>query len=127
MSYDDCDYEPMHFYDESWHVARKGHMCSECHTVIRPGEKYLYCRGKWGSDFSVFKQHEECLAACVSVRKIEGSCVPFGGLMEWYEDDYDPSYKREWPKSVRSAIAKVLMRRRRNVICGLYVSWRHGA
>ena len=121
MSWDECDMPE--FYDESWHVARKHHMCAECHTVIRPGERYLACRGKWGGDFSVFKQHEECLAACIAARNyMKDQCVPFGGLIEWYHDgEY---VKDEWPKELRDALAKVLWRRKRNLICGLYQSFR---
>lgn len=121
MSYDYCDYEGPEFYDESWHVARKPHMCAECSTVIRPGTKYLKCCGKWDGDFDVFKQHEECLAACLAARSwMNNNCVPFGGLIEWYEE-WGHDTRKEWPKKLRDAMAKVFIKRRRNLICGLYV------
>jgi hypothetical protein len=114
MDYDDC--EPAEFYSESYHVARKPHCCAECGTAIMPGERYIACRGKWDGDFDVFKQHLECLHACVAVRKYQDNqCIPFGGLLEWYETCYHA--KRKWPRDLRSAMAAVLRRRRASIIC----------
>lgn len=115
--YDDCDMPE--FYDESEHIARKHHRCAECNTAIRPGEKYLTCRGKWHGEFQVFKQHLICLKACLEGRNyMQDQCVPFGSLLEWY-GEYEASERKElWPKELRSAMAKVLWHRRRNIICG---------
>lgn len=124
MSWDDC--EMPEFYEDSWHVARKSHLCDECYTRIKPGEKYLTCRGKWDGEFQVFKQHEECLAACLAARHwMKDQCVPFGGLLEWYGEWGHE--KRHWPKKLRSALAKVLLRRRREFVCGRIKRRAHAA
>jgi hypothetical protein len=105
--YDDC--EISEFYSESWHVARKEHKCCECGTTIKIKEKYLSCTGKWDGRVSTFKQHSDCLEACVGVRNFQdGFCVPFGELFEWY----GCVRKKDLPKDLRSKIAKALNRHR---------------
>lgn len=111
------------FYADSEIVAKKLHHCSECSAPIEKGERYLYCRGKWDGEFSVYKQHILCWKACLHIRdEQDGECIPFGGLMQWRRDTgyfVPPGHAaRSKPEAVqwRAMMAKILWRERKHRI-----------
>jgi hypothetical protein len=88
MSY--CDLEGPTFYREVVRTARKEHACVECSATILPGEQYYDQAGMWDRSVGVdsFRQHLLCRDACVWIRDVmEGECIPFGGLWEWWENE----------------------------------------
>ncbi len=88
MSWAECDWEPLRFSREEERRARKEHRCEECAARILPGETYVYGCGKTADGFFEYKQHLLCRDACVWIRDVlEGECIPFGGLREWWLDE----------------------------------------
>jgi hypothetical protein len=86
-----CDYDPLVFYREREVAARKEHRCEECSAPILRGERYLSFSGK-GEDFFSGGQHLLCRDACVWIRDVlNGECIPFGALREWWDDHRSPS------------------------------------
>lgn len=112
MSY--CDIEGPKFFREEVRTARKQHSCCECSAEILPGEQYYSQAGKWDGRVDSFAQHLLCRDACVWIRDVmQGECIPFGGLWEWWEEEgkrWVPGEKR-WDGSVAASL----------------VSWRIGA
>ncbi len=74
-----CEYPE--FYDETYPVARKERRCCECHGVIKIGERYVRCVGKWDGEISRYDQHKACrdFAAEVNSKYGYGECfIAFG-------------------------------------------------
>lgn len=106
-----CDLDGPEMYSAVDRVARKEHKCCECNAPIRKGEKYVECSGRWDGKFDVFRQHDLCCRACMFIRDLEGECLPFGEMMEWYHECYRADKKR-MPKELRTMFAGILRRER---------------
>ncbi len=79
-----CEVYPS-FYVYSEPVARKQHPCCECSAPILKGEKHFKWTGQWDGCISTGRQHALCCEACMCIRdKIEGDCISFGGLRDYY-------------------------------------------
>lgn len=102
------------FYTWSEPVARKEHWCIECAAPILVGERYFRYSGKWYGQLESGQQHLLCMEACILIRdEIEGDCVPFGELMEWFEEYRDDLGKKsDIAKRLRSLIAQIKQRER---------------
>lgn len=74
------------FYDETYPVARKEHRCCECGGVIKSGERYARCAGKWDGDLSCYRQHVACRDFAARINRefgAMGECfIPFGGVSD---------------------------------------------
>ena len=80
------------FYECSTPIARKQHKCCECSAPIMPGERYVYCVGKWSGDFGSYRQHWLCAEACEFIRDHlnDRECIGFGELQEFcYDINFD--------------------------------------
>ena len=87
MSRDSCDWTMPEFFSEVVRTARIERGCIECTAPILPGERYYAQSGKWDGDFQTFAQHLLCRDACVWIRDVlEGECVAFGELQQWWSD-----------------------------------------
>lgn len=74
-------------YREEERTAAKEHACVECNAPILKGERHLYYRGLWDGSWSDGRQHLLCRDACVWIRDVlEGECVAFGALTDWWEE-----------------------------------------
>ncbi len=71
---------------ESFHTARKAHICENCTKPIEPGQRYRYRYGKVEGDLYTVKEHEECVAFCNRL------------IDEGYADDTYP-YISDWPRT----------------------------
>jgi hypothetical protein len=81
-----CEVYPA-FYSWSEPLARKEHRCCECGGRIVVGERYFKGVGKWEGDINVHCQHLLCMEACMFIRdKIQGDCISFGSLMDYYHE-----------------------------------------
>lgn len=103
------------FYSHSEPVARKQHVCCECHAPILPGEKHFSYRGKWDGYMMTGRQHLLCMKACMYIRDNmnDDECIGFGGLFEWlgeYRFDLRDT-KKEHPV-FRSMLARIKWRKR---------------
>lgn len=115
-----CDDEsPPDFYSWREPVARKRHQCIECTATIEIGEKHFHATGKWDGTVSSQRQHVLCMEACMLVRdELEGECICFGALKEWYyeirrESQYFQGEKKSaWRKLLR-LMAKIRVRERK--------------
>ncbi len=58
------------FFATKKHVARKQHVCGECHCRIHPGVTYLCYVGKWDGEFSMFIMCSNCCETWVTVLDI---------------------------------------------------------
>lgn len=77
------------FFNVKEPIARKQYHCCECRAKIEPGEKYVYCIGKWDGDLSTYRQHLLCANACRHIRdESDGECIAFGGLKEHMGEMY---------------------------------------
>ena len=100
------------FYSVTWPKARKLHKCCECGRDIFVGEKYCRVNAKWDGDVRTEKQHLDCEEACRYYRDfINMECLYFGELFDM--DDSWPS-KKSKHKDVRSIMAKVIYRAKKN-------------
>lgn len=109
-----CEIRP-EFYTHSEPVARKEHQCCECHAPIPRGEKYFRGVGKWDGDISVHCQHILCMEACMLIRDtIEGECISFGGLMDYYGEYRRDFADTEAGRKLMRMVAKVRVRERRS-------------
>lgn len=108
--FDDC--ELPQFYYEKIRLSRKQHKCCECAAPIKSGMKYLDVNAKWGDNIENLKQHLWCWRACKAIRdpKINGECVPFGHLFDWYHEE--KWNHKKWHKRFRRRMARVLIRKR---------------
>lgn len=114
-----CDTDPPAFYYWTEPVARKPHRCCECRGPIHVGERHFAYRGKWDGGISTGRQHLLCMEACMLVRdELEGECIVFGGLFEWFHDmsgeDWYQSRKADAWKRLRSMLARIKWRRRKD-------------
>lgn len=77
-----CDDGP-EFYHEELVTARKPHKCCETGKIIRPGEKYWRCSGKWDGRMSTFTQSRAGYHLCRYLNFQAGECIIyFGGMPE---------------------------------------------
>lgn len=122
-----CDSDGPAVYSEQEVVARKEHGCVECAAAITKGERHLRYSGLWDGQWDNGRQHLLCRDACVWVRDaiLEGECLPFGGLSEFWEDTRGwgdlacgsygnrPNTKDYWlPRWKRGARMYAMVRRR---------------
>jgi hypothetical protein len=54
------DYDMPEVYRESFHIARKTHICCECDGEIKPGEKYHRAEGVWAGEWQTYKTCLPC-------------------------------------------------------------------
>ena len=54
------DHDPPEIFSESFPIARKEHLCVECHEKILPGQKYHYVKGKWEFGWDTYKTCHLC-------------------------------------------------------------------
>lgn len=107
------------FYDTTERKARREHKCCECGMMIHVGEKYLDIVGKWDGEVSQFRQHLRCADACEMIRDtIDGECIPFGYLFDWYGEVPNHT-RRTLPPAFRSLIASILRRCRESREAGV--------
>lgn len=107
----DCDFPVFFVHKEP--VARKEHQCCECSAPILKGEKHFHLRGKWDWGIESYRQHLACMEACMTIRDdVEGECIAFGSLMDWY-NEFKRDLNREKHKKLRHLMAVILMRERR--------------
>lgn len=95
------DCEPLEFYSETMHHARKQHKCCECCKPIEVGEIYMNCRMKYDRTLFVEKQHMRCFHFARHVNYNLGwresyACVPFGGIGEAVGDYNDSDVQELW-------------------------------
>lgn len=84
---DACDWEGPAVFRHAEVVARKERPCVECNATILVGEKYFRYVGCWDGSWSGGSQHLLCRDACVWIRDVlNGECIVFGGLKEWWEE-----------------------------------------
>lgn len=76
------------FYSYTEPVARKKHRCCECSAPINKGEKHFHGVGCWEGDFSTYRQHRLCMAACMFIRDHinHHECIGFGELKDYMSD-----------------------------------------
>jgi hypothetical protein len=70
------------FFSQSESIARKQHVCNECHCAISAGSKYERTAGKWDGRF---EQYKTC-TKCVELRNYMKAHIPcfcwsLGGLL----------------------------------------------
>lgn len=46
--------------EQSFHSARKRHLCDHCVQPIMTGQRYMRLRGIWDGAPGVFRAHEDC-------------------------------------------------------------------
>lgn len=69
---------------ETHHVARKAHLCCECHSVISTGEKHQLIKGVWDGEFGTYRTCEICEAVrneAMAIRRNDEG-IAFGCLWE---------------------------------------------
>lgn len=109
-----CDVYP-EFYEWSEPVASRDYRCCECAAPILKGEKHFAAVGKWDGEFSKHRQHLLCLEACMLIRDSfnDGDCIPFGGLMEWWDECPKGGSEEAW-KELRGLMARIKWRKHRS-------------
>ena len=100
------------FYTHHEPIARKVHRCCECGAPILKGEKHFSWTGKWEGQISSGRQHLVCMEACMMIRdEFEGGeCIPFGGLMDYYNEnrlELKPLYHPGWHVKVRDRVKRL--------------------
>jgi hypothetical protein len=60
----DFDGECFEFSEKSYPVARKGHHCDECGSVIPKGQKYEKVKGLTDGEFAIFTTCMVCAEIC---------------------------------------------------------------
>src|SRR5271167_2541790 len=55
------DYDLAEPYSEKIVTAKKDHECTECHRIIKTGEKYQYIWGVWARKTNTFKSCRHCI------------------------------------------------------------------
>lgn len=79
----DCDYERPEFFRQAKHKAVKQHRCSECRSVILPGETYELNSGKWDGRFEAYKMCPRCAAVRDHIQAhVPCFCWAFGHLLQ---------------------------------------------
>lgn len=74
------------FFHDGFRTARKEHVCCECPTLVKPGEKYWFINGKWSGEMETFKRCLRChsLSIAMANENFEDDCGghPFGMLYD---------------------------------------------
>ena len=79
----DCDYERPEFIRNTKHKAVKHHRCSECRSMIAPGETYELCSGKWDGRFEAYKMCPRCAAVRDHIKAhVPCFCWALGYMLE---------------------------------------------
>ena len=84
--------ETTRLYSETYHTARKPHVCCECNSTIDKGDEYQKISGLWDGYFSTYKT----CAFCADVRREALSTldlnsdegIPLGNLWECVGMDF---------------------------------------
>jgi len=108
------DCEIAEFYNEELVEARKEHKCCETGRVIKKGESYWRCTGKWDGEIQTYKQSQSAYHFARHLNsKIYPNepqeCVPFGcigeDIQEWvtYGVDLNP-YAIVWDKILKGEL-----------------------
>ena len=89
-----CDYHAA-VWLESWHVARKEHVCFECETKINVAEKYkrIFMAGG-GADTCFIKMHAECYEFISDERVRDDGCIVPGSAREFMTDRHREPHER---------------------------------
>ena len=78
----DCDIPE--FYDETYPRAKKEHRCCECYGIIKAGERYARCVGKFDGAIFSEAQHTFCRDFGAEVNRAwgdDGKCfIAFGDI-----------------------------------------------
>jgi len=78
----DCDFGIAEFSNKSSHKARKEHRCSECCSLILPGQIYIYDVGKYDGEFFQIKTCNHCSELIANARRLDCFCYGLGTLYE---------------------------------------------
>lgn len=105
------DCEIPEFYSHYEPVARKAHKCCECAAPIEKGEKHFYVSMKYDGDLLSYRQHFDCMNACMTVRDIQDECIYYGGLKDWWKSEVFDRRDGEFDE-FRKIYARVLWRER---------------
>lgn len=70
------------FYNEHYRTARMQHRCCETDRVIRKGDRYWSCTGKWDGDVETYKQSESAYHFARWLNGQMDGCVCFGNVSE---------------------------------------------
>lgn len=108
------DCEIPDFYSHNEPVARKAHSCCECRAPIEKGEKHFQVTMKYEGEIDRFRQHLDCMYACMEVRDYQDECVYYSGLKEWWKEFRQECVndKMDGLKNFRVLFAKILRRER---------------
>jgi hypothetical protein len=76
-------------FNEHYPKSRKEHICCECGSIIKKGERYQNCSGLW-DDFETYKTCSFCAKIRVQAQtdKDLDESFPFGQLWECVGMDY---------------------------------------
>lgn len=74
----DCDCDRPEIGRYTTPLARKKHVCCECHQTIKPGERYHSYFGVWDGYAETFKWCAQCQALHETLREA-GLCACIGG------------------------------------------------
>ncbi len=106
------DCEIPDFYSHHEPVARKAHKCCECSAPIEKGEKHFFVSMKYEGTIESFRQHLDCMAACMEARDVQdGECIYYGGLKDWWASDVYVQRDLDF-KKFREIFARIRRRER---------------
>lgn len=114
-----CD-DPAEVWIESWHKARKAHICEECGHAIQPGENYWRVFIVFDGLASSASRCEPC-ADLADAFKGLGYCDYMGGLFEAYQEWLEmempcpPDDDEEWLSPADRASGIALKHRNRGI------------
>lgn len=112
MSYCECDYESPTVYNQSQHVARKEHRCSECRRAIMPGEPYESTFGIWEREGRTYKTCAHCLAIREWVTAhVPCACWAHGNVLEDARDTVE-AYAHQAPGLAMGYLRRVVAKNR---------------
>lgn len=77
-----CDFDPPSVCHVNIRKARKKHVCSECESIIAPGEQYEHVWGVWDGWPNTNKTCCRCLALRDHLDDLPCFCWSYGGLLE---------------------------------------------
>lgn len=80
-----CEYPE--FANTSHPVARKDHVCCECHETIPKGTRYHRIEGKWNDAFETYKWCQRCDEVRDVIDTSPWECVPYGDLWNCWREE----------------------------------------
>lgn len=94
-----CDWEPVDVLDVNFVVARKRHVCTECNSIIKSGDKYLNV--SWLRD-GEWHKNKACMDCNIIANWIADSddCGPAFGELHEYLRDSDICYRTRGTKEI---------------------------